>query len=299
MTFFRYVMAKALGNMKGTLVPNLATIGIIALSILIFSAFSLITFNLSTFLKGWEDKIEVVAYLKRKLPSRDIQDLLVQVRLLTGVEKVRYVSSAEALAFMEIQLGSQKNLLQGVQEDVLPPSFEFELKKEYRNATRIKEIISQLKQFPEIEDIQYGQEWVEAFSGFVQIVRLTQWILGGLLVAAMTFIIANTLQLTITSRRDEIEVMHLVGASPSFIQVPFFIEGSIQGFLGAGLAMLALFFLFKAFLYQMPLSVKGWFAPIPVTFFPPAAIAWFLSGGIVLGCFGSFIASIKIFKYSG
>jgi cell division transport system permease protein len=126
-----------------------------------------------------------------------------------------------------------------------------------------------------------------------------QWILGGLLTAAMTFIIANTLQMTISSRREEIEIMHLVGARPSFIQIPFYIEGLIQGLLGAALAMVSLQLLYGVFLSHVTLSMAGWFKKFPVTFLPQETVAWFLLGGVVLGLFGSFVASLKILKYSG
>ncbi len=299
MFFLRYFLLRAFKNMRGNLFPNLTTIGIITLSMLIFSTFSLIAFNLSSFLKIWEDKIEIVTYLKKNTSSSDVDDLLRSTRLLQGVESVKYVSSSDAFAFMETKLGNQKNLLEGIQPTVLPASFEIQLKKEFRNSTRIKEVVSQLKQFPQMEEIQYGQEWVETFSVIVHILRVTQWILGGLLLAAMTFIIANTLQLTIASRREEIEIMHLVGASPAFIQVPFYVEGIIQGLLGAGLAVLSLFFLYKIFFLQIDPSVEAWTVGLPILFLPPKTIASFLSGGMVLGFFGSFVASMRILKYSG
>jgi len=299
MFFLRYFLLRAFKNMRGNLLPNLTTVGIITLSMLIFSTFSLIAFNLSSFLKIWEDKIQIVAYLKKNMSTRDVNDLLRTTRLLQGVDSVKYVSSDEAFAFMEAKLGNQKNLLEGIQPSVLPASFEIQLTKEFRNSTRIKEVVSQLKQFPQMEEIQYGREWVETFSSIVHILRVTQWILGGLLLAAMTFIIANTLQLTIANRREEIEIMHLVGASPAFIQVPFYLEGIIQGLLGAGLAMLALFFLYRIFFLQIAPPVKEWLVGIPIFFLPPKTIASFLSGGMVLGFFGSFVASLRILKYSG
>jgi len=299
MFFFRYFLIRTFQNMRGNWFLNLGTICIIAISILTFSAFSLIAFNLTSLLKVWEDKIEVIAYLKGRMPPNELDVLLKSTRLITGIETVKYISSSDAMAFMETKLGNQKNLLEGIQPDVLPSSLEIQLKKEYRNSTKIKEVISQLQQFPQIEEVQYGREWVETFSGLVHSVRLVQTILGGLLLAAMTFIIANTLQGTISSRREEIEVMHLVGASPAFVQVPFYIEGLIQGFLGAGLAMMSLFFLFKVFFATMAPSVREWLLRMPISFLPPETIVWFLSGGMVLGIFGSFIASIKILRYSG
>lgn len=296
--FLRYVIRRTLQNIGGNLFPNLTTIGIIAISMLIFSTFTLIAFNLTSFLKIWEDKIEIIAYLKKETPLKEVESLLKKARQLEGVDALKYVSPSDAMAFMEAKLGSQKNLLEGIQPGVLPPSFEIQLKKEYRNSTKIKEVVSRLKQFPQIEEIQYGQEWVETFSALVHILHVTQWILGGLLLAAMIFIISNTLQLTVSSRREEIEIMHLVGASPAFVQVPFYIEGLIQGLFGAGLAIFFLFLLHKGFFLYIPPSIQTWLAGIPILFLPPEAIARILLGGMVLGIFGSVVASMSFLRYS-
>jgi cell division transport system permease protein len=298
MTFFlQYVMRRTFQNMMGNLFPNLITIGIIAISMLIFSTFTLLAYNLTNFLKIWEDKIEVIAYLKRGTPSGEVEPLLDKTRLLEGVEVVRYVSPYDAMTFMEKKLGRQKNLLEGIQPAVLPPSLEIQLKKEYRNSTKIKEVVTHLKKIPQFEEIEYGQEWVETFSVLVHILRLTQWILGGLLLIAIVFITSNTLQLTISSRREEIEVMHWVGASSGFIRVPFYVEGLIQGLLGGGLAILFLFLLHQGLFLYIPPSMQAWLAKIPVLFLPPKTIVWILLGGMVLGFFGSIVASMRVLKY--
>jgi cell division transport system permease protein len=283
--------------MMGNLFPNLITIGIIAVSMLIFSTFTLLAFNLTNFLKIWEDKIEVIAYLKRGTPPSEMESLLERTRVLEGVEIVRYISPDDAMAFMETKLGGQKNLLQGIQPALLPPSFEIELKKDYRNPAKIEELVGQLRGMAHFEEIQYGQEWVDAFSALVRILRLTQWILGGLLLIAIVFITSNTLQLTISSRREEIEVMHWVGAGPGFIRVPFYVEGLFQGLLGGGLAILFLFLLYQGLFLRIPPSIQAWLAKVPVLFLPPETIAWILLGGMVLGFFGSFVASMRVLRY--
>ena len=283
--------------MRGNLFPNFITISIIVVSMLIFSAFTLIAFNLTNVLKIWEDKIEIIAYLKQGTSSREVEPLLNKTRLLEGVEVVRYVSPYDAMDFMATKLGRQKSLLQGIQPTVLPPSFEIQLKKDYRNSTKIKEVVTDLEKIPQFEEIQYGQEWVETFSVLVHILRLTQWILGGLLLIGIVFIISNALQLSISSRREEIEVMQWVGASPAFIRVPFYMEGLIQGLLGGGLAILFLFFVHQGFFLNLTPSVQAWLAKIPVLFLPLETIVWILLGGMVLGFFGSFVASMKVLKY--
>jgi len=298
MAFLRYVMIRALQNMRGNLFPNLGTIGIITITALIFSSFSLIAFNLVSFLRIWEDKIEVIAYLKKGTPAAEVEDVLGRARTLEGVESVRYFSPSDAMAFMEAKLGGQKNLLEGIQAGVLPGSLEIQLKREYRNSTRVREVALRLKQIPQFEEIQSGLEWVETFSTLVSIFQVTCWILGALLLTAMIFIISNTLQLTISSRREEIEIMQIVGASPPYIRVPFYVEGMIQGLLGAGLAIGSLFLLQRMIILYLPSSIQVWLTRVPILFLPPEMIGGILGGGMVLGFFGSFIASMRLLKYS-
>jgi cell division transport system permease protein len=163
----------------------------------------------------------------------------------------------------------------------------------------MNELVSRLKQYPQIEEIQYGQEWVETFSALLHILRPTQWILGGVLLIAMIFLVSLTLQLTISSRGEEIEIMQMMGASPAFIQIPFYIEGIIQGFIGGGLAVFLLYLLHQAFFFNIPLPIQAWLAGIPILFLPWKSILWMISGAILLGFFGSFVASMRFLKYRG
>ena len=301
--FLRYVMRRAFQNMKGNLLPNLTTIAIIGISMLIFSSFSLIALNLTSFLKAWEEKIEVIAYLKKGVVLSDVEELRRKIRQFEGVEAVKYVSSDDAMDFMEKKLGGQKNLLEGIPPGILPSSFEIRLKKDFRNTNSLKRIVTQLNQFPQIEEIQYGQEWVETFLTLTHLFRITQWVLGGLLLMGIIFITFNTLQLTISSRREEIEIMQILGASPSVIQVPFYIEGLIQGLVGTSLAILCLFYLhyevllYKVFFLYITPSIKDWASGIPILFLPPEKITLIILGGMVLGFFGSFAASMRFLKY--
>jgi cell division transport system permease protein len=297
MAFFRYVIIRVLRNMRGSLFANLGTIGIIAVTTLVFSSFSLIAFNLVSFLRVWEDKIEVIAYFKKGTPVAEVEDVLGKSRALEGVESARYFSPSDAMAFMEAKLGGQKNLLEGIQPGVLPGSLEIQLKKGYRNSTRIKEVVSRLKQFPQFEEIQHGREWVETFSTLTSIFQVTCWILGLLLLTAMVFIVSNTLQLTISSRREEIEIMQIVGASPPYIRVPFYVEGMIQGLLGSGLAIGSLFLLHRMITLHLPSSIQVWLTEVPILFLPLEMIGSILGGGMVLGFLGSFIASMRLLKY--
>ncbi len=296
-SFWGHAARRTLRNMKGNLFPNLTTIAVIGISLLIFLSFSLIAFNMTSLLKLWEEKFEVIAYLRRGISLGEVEEILRRIRGLEGVETVNYLSPFDAMAFMESKLGGQKNLLEGIQPSILPASIEIRLKKDYWGQTKINEVVTHLKGVPQIEEIQYGQEWIESFSVLVHLVRLTQWILGGLLLAAIIFIVSNTLQLTISSRREEIETMQMLGAHPTFIQVPFYLEGLIQGLFGAGMAIGLLYVLYKIVLVTISPLLKGWMSGISLHFLPAETIVWVLLGGALLGLFGSFVASMRFLRY--
>jgi len=297
MIFVRYVVRRTLRNIKGKFFLNLSTVGVIAISALIFSSFALIAYNFASFLEIWEEKIEVIAYLKKGISIKNTEDLLDHIRSLDGVESVRYFSPSDALAFLQAKLGAERNLLEGIQPSVLPASVEIQLKREYRRANQIRTLAERLKQFPQFEEIQYGREWVETFSTLVDILQITCWILGGVLLGAMILIISNTLQLTIASRREEIEIMQFVGASPLYIRVPFYMEGILQGLLGAAIAVGLLFLLHRVVLLYIPSSIQVWLARVSFLFLPAEFIAGILVGGMVLGFLGSILSSARLLRY--
>lgn len=297
MIFIRYVIRRTLRNIRGKFFLNLSAVGVIAISALIFSSFALIAYNFASFLEVWEEKIEVIAYLKKGISIKNTEDLLDHIRSLDGVESVRYFSPSDALAFLQAKLGAERNLLEGIQPSVLPASVEIQLKREYRRADQIRTLAERLKQFPQFEEIQYGREWVETFSTLVDILQITCWILGGVLLGAMILIISNTLQLTIASRREEIEIMQFVGASPFYIRVPFYMEGILQGLFGAAIAVGLLFLLHQVVLLYIPSSIQVWLARVSFLFLPAEFVAGILLGGMVLGFLGSILSSARLLRY--
>lgn len=297
-SFLGYVLRKTFRNMKGNLFPTVTSIFTIGTSIFIFLTFSLVAFNLGSLFKVWENRFEVVAYLKKGISTDEIEMLLKRIRKIEGVEAVNYISPFEAMEFMESKLGNQKNLLEGIKPNIFPASMEIRLGKDYWGRTKLSDVISELRKVPQIEEIQYGKEWIETFSVIVYLVRITQWVLGGVLILAIVFIVSNTLQLTISSRSDEIEIMYILGASPSYIRIPFYFEGLIQGLLGASIAIGLLFIMYKILILTVGPMMKGWMAGIKILFFPWERILWFLLGGVLIGLFGSFISSIKFLRYA-
>lgn len=296
-SFLNYIFKKTIKNMEENLIPNVTTISIIGISLFIFLTFSLVAFNLSSLMDLWKKKFEIVAYLKKETPLNEVEMILKKIRTLNGVETINYVSPFEAMEFMELKLGYQKNLLEGIKPNIFPASMEIRLEKDYWGRMKLKDVIEELKNIPQIEEIQYGKEWIETFSMVVYLVRLTQLVIGAVLIISIIFIVSNTLQLAISSRKDEIETMYILGASPAFIRIPLYMEGAIQGFLGAVMAEILLFIMYKIILFAIEPMTKGWMKEIKIIFFPMERIFWFILGGVLIGLIGSLISSIKFLKY--
>jgi cell division transport system permease protein len=147
-----------------------------------------------------------------------------------------------------------------------------------------------------LSDLRYGQEWLERFESFVSLLRLAGAILGGFLLFAALFIVANTIKLTLYARRDELEIMALVGATPMFIKSPFLLEGALQGALGGGLAVAGAYALFQLFLQQGLNSLLLASGVERVTFLPLSWQLLLIAAGVLLGLAGSLLSLRKLVR---
>jgi cell division transport system permease protein len=218
-----------------------------AITLFIFSAFLLLQENLQGLLKAWGDQIQIDVYLENGLASEEIHWLLTRVREFPEVERVRYISQQQAWREFAEALGAQAGVLQGLPQDVLPASFEIGLKPPYRHPERVRAFVDRVKAEKGIAAVEYARDWFDRLAVVVRAVRWAKWILGGLLLLATVFIVDSAIKLALVSRREEVEIMQLVGASAALIQAPFVLEGMIRGLFGALLALSCLWALFRLF----------------------------------------------------
>jgi cell division transport system permease protein len=148
-------------------------------------------------------------------------------------------------------------------------------------------LANRVRQEKGIDTVEYAQEWVERLSLVVLAVQWTKWVLGGILFGAAFVIVGSTVRLAILARKDEIEIMQLVGASEELIQAPFVIEGMIQGIVGASLSILFLWSLLLLIRDQIPTSASLLGALGEIQFIDHAGVALILSIGWLLGTSGS------------
>ncbi len=290
----RYFFARAILNIRQNLLVNILTVCTISLSVLIFSLLLLLYINLEKVTDQWSEKVQVTAYFDHELTADEQKVIITGIKSLDGTYKTTYVSKNEALKRFRDRLKGQDALLEDVSADILPSSIEIQLKKGFRGGEALNAYTEGLKKIQGISEIQFGEDWVRRFNNFMDFMKLLGLFVGGFLVLAVIFIVANTIKLTIYSRKDEIELLGLVGATRMFIKIPFLIEGVLQGAAGAVLAILALFGLYYGFLHNTGNFIS--FNPVEgnVVFLPDAYVAGIFAGSIILGFLGS-ITSLRRF----
>jgi len=275
---------------------NGVSISIIVFSLLIFSIFLLVLSNINRLTAHWEGKILVICYVQDGLATHEVENVRKNILDMKGVKSVKYVSKSDAALLFRRLFGKQKGVLEGLDLSILPASFEVHLEQQLHRGQGLEQLARKLLQLRGITDIQYAREWITKLSTIVHLLRWGQWILGGILFLAISFIVSNTIKLTIYSRREEIEIMRLVGATSGHIQIPFLIEGLFQGASGAFLALGLLFLLYQVFLFQSGPSIKAYFGPVAFSFLPWSSVGGVISVGISLGVLGSYMSLARFLK---
>lgn len=289
-----YLLIRTFSNIKGNLLSHLVTALTIAFVTTIFGASVLIYLNINRLSDNLSREFHIMAYLDRAMPEQDLAGLKTTVASLQEVARVQYVNSHDAFRRLAGQFQGENSLLSGLGQDFLPAGLEIELKEGRNNPAAFDQLALKLKHMKGVTDVRYGKDWVEKLEQIQGLTRLLVLTIGGLLLVSVIFIVSSTIKLTMYLRREELEIMRLMGATNFFIRGPFIIEGSLQGLAGSGMAVLALYTLFNFTLGQIRLpSFIRLFEPV---FLPPSYSAGIIIGSIALCILGSFLSSRRFLR---
>jgi len=147
---------------------------------------------------------------------------------------------------------------------------------------------------PHITEVEYGREWLNRFADFFNLFKMAGYALGVLFFMAAVFFVANTIRLVLYSRRDEVEIMRLVGATESFIKMPFYLQSIIQGALGGAAGLGALFIIFRFVSFNMVQEFTGGF--VQLHFLSPDMLLKIMAGSITVGWMGCYISLKQFLK---
>lgn len=291
--WFAYFISEAFQNIKDSIVTSILTITIIAISLAICGLFLGVFINLSNMISSMGNEIQVIAYVRDGLSGDAISNIKREIADMPEVESWEYISKEKAFSVFKDELKGQKGILEGLGANPFPASLEIRVKKIFRTPQGVRGLISKLKTTSGIEDIQYSQEWLDRFFAFIRFVEAFSLIIGGFLLIATVFIVSNTIRLTVYARREEIEILSLIGATSIFIKAPFLIEGIVEGFLGSVIAVGLLYTAREVLILKTPPVFASLVnLPVSTTYF----LCGLIAGGIFLGILGSSISLRKRFS---
>ncbi len=282
-----YFVRTALHGLRASPLPSAIAAVTIGVTLMLVGAFGLLLWNMEDLLTGFGDELHVAAYLEDGLSAGDQQELRALIGSVEGVESVRLVSKDEALERFRSGVGRGAALLEGLGENPLPASLEIVLVPERRSQEGLAVVVESVEGLPGITDLASGQTWVEGYLRAVALVRGVGVGLGAILAVATLLIVGNTIRLAIFSRRDELEILSLVGASRGFVSTPFLLEGLIQGAAGGALALALLLGLFHLVLPGFAFGLEFVLGGSQPRFFTSGEALALVSTGAGLGLAGS------------
>ncbi len=213
---------------------SFASVTIIMACLIIMGSVTLLSFNIDALIKNLEDQNEVVAFVDDAIPDEnDARNLRNALESVENVQSVEFISRAQA---METFMGKyDSSLREGIDASVFRHRFVIHLE----DIALMEQTKAELENVPGIAKVKAHLEYANAFVTLRNIVSAVSLVLTIILVFVSVFIMSNTIKLTTFGRREEIAIMKMVGATNSFIRLPFVVEGLVLGIMGGGLAFLA------------------------------------------------------------
>jgi cell division transport system permease protein len=281
----RYAVTTALVSFWRHRTMSLAAILAAAVMMLMLNGFVVVVSNLNVAMAALEQKVNLIAYLKDEVPPAEAGQLADRLRANPEVLEVTYLTKDAAMARLKTQLADRAELLDMVTGNPLPASVEVRL----RDPARIAAFTATLRAEPRVEEVALQQDVVDNLLRITRFARLAGLVMVLGLVAITLFVIVNTIRLAVYARRQEIEIMKLVGATDWFIRWPFVLEGVLYGLVGALLAVALVVAAYRPAQAQFLALVQ--FLPVNLDpRFPLKLSGLTTAVGIAVGAAGSYIS---------
>lgn len=285
-----FLFGEALRDLRGAGRVGVSAVLLIALSLSALGGFWVFSLNLGRAVDQWRERVRVVGYLKDEPAPAKLDELTRQIEAMPGVLRVRYISKADALNALKHSLGGQADVADQLPRNPLPASVEVTPDADTATPEGTRELVRRLQALPEIEEVQGGSQWVEGLAQFRRLFELVGLGVGAVLAAAAILTVTTATTLVLHLRRDEMEIMRLVGASETVIRLPRLLQGMAQGLLAAVVALAVLEVVYA-------LAVPRLEPLLPVTLglqraafltFPQMLLL--MAGGAALGALGGLLA---------
>lgn len=249
----------------------------IAFSLFAFGLFGLAAINIRKALEQVEERVEVRGFIGEGTDIESVAAAMKDIGDFPEVARVNYVSEERALERARREMGEFADVFES---GVLPASIEVNLRPGFRSPANVKSVADRMKTYRFIDDVRYGEEWVEKLHRLRNIATVAGIALGLAFAAVAVIIIGATIRMAVLARAEEISIMRLVGATDMFIRLPFLLDGLVKGTIGGLLALL--------FAWIAHRTVNEYF--LRTVFFDRELIFLGVVGGAVMGVFGSLVS---------
>jgi cell division transport system permease protein len=215
----------------------------VAITLFIVGLFLILIYDVQGILTSIKSQVEVAVYLKENVTDELKSYLENEIKSWNEISEVKYVSKEQALEkFKKENEGSE--ILKEIQGNPLPASFELKLKSPEKVEQVALRFMDKSGNYIEgVDEVIYGQNYVQKLFSITAIAGTIAFLIIIVLLLAAIVLIFNTIRLSVHSRRKEIEVMKLVGATNWFVRLPFLFEGFFEGFVGSLISVIFLYFL--------------------------------------------------------
>jgi cell division transport system permease protein len=234
---FGFLLGEALRDLRRAGRVAISAILLISLSLAALGAFWLLSSNLGQAVAQFRERVKLVVYLKREPAEADANALVERVRRMPGVAAVRYVGKAEALGTLKQVLGKDAAVADSLAQNPLSASLEITPTEEGATAAGARALVTRLSTLPETEEVGGGVEWMDRFAQGQRLLWLFGLGVGAVLAGAAILTVATATALVLHARREEMEIMRLVGAPEHVVRLPLLMQGMMQGLIGAMLAV--------------------------------------------------------------
>lgn len=266
--------------------PLLASLSaaMIALSLFVVGLFGVAAHNIRLVLDQVEARVAVVAYLHDDADTEEIEALQAEIARLPQVRDVLYIARQQAFERAREQLSGFESVFAELDGNPFPASLEVTLEPGQRDADAVHRIADLVGEFPFVEDVRYGQDWLDKVYLLRRVAGAAALVVGGAFAAVAALIIGAAIRLAIFARRDEIAIMRLVGATDWFIRKPFLLEGLMTGALGSILAFPATYLVYRLLSDSV----------VDLEWIPPE---WALAGMVAGAIFGMLASSRAVRRH--
>jgi len=291
MRVLRYSFHEALGSLWRGRQSALLSTSTIALALLVLGGFLIATANLQRLGAEWSSAAEMSVYLEDQITEAQRSAIEAALAPSEIVASREYVSKGTALSRFKETFSDLAGSIETLGTNPLPASYEVRLKAGPASEAGVDALGAKLRTTSGVADVRYDRQWLSRLMSAINVIRGVGLLIGSVLTIAAALTVASVVRLALNARRDEIEIMHLVGAPTAYVRGPFVMEGVIQGGAGALLALVVLAAAFFALrgLYLVPLAAAMNMSSI--RFLPAELAVLLVIGGMAVGCLGGLVAA--------